>query len=283
MAVPTIAQIKAQILAEKANQDELQGLNSTSNAGIFNLFAYCAASVIWIQYMMFDTYQIELDQKIREQKKYSLLWFRERALAYRHGEGLVEETDEYATEIDENTNLPVKRAAVIELELNNRKHLFIKVATEDENEELAPVSEAVRTGIEQYFAIIKPAGTKIIVFTGEPDDLKLKVRFFHDPLIFDENGARIDGSDNTPVQDTIRNYLKELKFNGEFTLAALEDLLQSVDGCADREAYIDEASANYLNPPDYQEITSSYVANSGYMQVTEENLDIEFIAKTVQL
>ena len=282
MAVPTIAEIKAQILAEKANQDELNGLNSTSNASIFNLFAFCAATVIWIQYSFFDTYQIELDEKIRQQKKYSLLWFRERALAYRHGEGLVEETDEYALEVDENTNLLVKRAAVIELELNNRKHLFIKVATEQDGE-LAPVSEAVKTGLEQYFAIIKPAGTKIIIFTDEPDDLKLKVRFYYDPLILDENGARIDGTDNTPVQDTIRNYLKELKFNGEFNKAVLVDLLQQIEGCTDREAYIDEASANYLTPPNYQEITSSYVANSGYMQVTDENLDIEFIAKTVQL
>lgn len=278
----TVQQIKSQILAEKSKQEQLQGLDSTSNVALFNLWAYIVAFVLWSQYKMFETYKIELNQKIREQKKYSLLWFRERALAYRHGEGLIAETDEYADTVNENTEFPVKRAAVIELELNNRKHLFIKVATEVNNV-LAPVLPDVQTGLEQYFAIIKPAGTKIIVFTAPPDDLKLKIRFFYNPLILDENGARIDGSQNTPVQDTIRAYLQHLKFNGEFTLAALEDLLQDVEGCADREAYIDQASANYLQPPNYKAITSNYVANSGYMQVTEANLDIQFIAKTVQL
>jgi hypothetical protein len=203
-------------------------------------------------------------------------------LAYRHGEGLVPETDSYAGEPTDNTDFPVKRAAVIELELNNRKQLFIKVASED-GSELAAVSDSVKAGLTQYFAIIKPAGTKIVVFTGPADDLKLDVRFYYDPLIFDENGVRIDGSANTIVQDTIRDYLKELKFNGEFTLAALEDLLQDIEGCADREAYIDNAEANYLTPPDYQTITSSYVANSGYMQITDENLNIQFLPKTVQL
>lgn len=278
----TIQDIHNQILTEKNNQADLAGLDNTSKSGLFNLLAYAVAVIVWLQYEFFDTYKIELDQKVREQKKYSQLWFRERALAYRHGEGLLPESDEYDGEPTDATNFPVKRAAVIELELNNRKQLFIKVASED-GQALTPVTASVQTGLTQYFAKIKPAGTKIVVFTGPADDLKLSIRFYYDPLVFDENGVRIDGSANTIVQDTIRNYLKALKFNGEFTLAALEDLLQNIEGCADREAYIDNAEANYLTPPEYQTITSSYVANSGYMQITDENLNIEFIAKTVQL
>jgi hypothetical protein len=278
----TVNDIHNQILQEKTNQDQLAGLDTTSKSGIFYLSSYAVAIVVFLQYKFFDTYKIELDIKIREQKKYSQLWFRERALAYRHGEGLLPESDEYAGEPVDDTNFPVKRAAVIELELNNRKQLFIKVASENSSE-LVAVSDSVKAGLTQYFAIIKPAGTKIVVFTGPADDLKLDIRFYYDPLIFDQNGARIDGSANTIVQDTIREYLKDLKFNGEFTLAALEDLLQNIEGCADREAYIDNAEANYLTPPNYQSITSNYVANSGYMQIIDENLNIDFIPKTVQL
>lgn len=280
----TIGQIKTQILQEKANQEALAGLDSTSNVAIYQLWAYVVATAIWTLYQFYEVFKTEMDYKIKTQKKYSLLWFRDKALAYRHGVSLPENSDEYAADEEEPNpdEFVVKRSAVIERELTNRKFLFIKVATEGDNG-LAPLANDEITGLEHYFARIKPAGTKIIVFTGPADDLKLSIRFYYDPLLLDANGARIDGTDNEPVQSTIREYLENLKFNGEFTLAALEDLLQSVEGCADREAYIDNAEANYLQPPSYQTINSSYVANSGYMEVTDENLSIEFIPKTVQL
>lgn len=53
-------------------------------------------------------------------------------------------------------------------------------------------------------------------------------------MIFDENGVRIDGKDNTSVQKAISDYLANLKFNGEFILAELVDILQGIEGCADR-------------------------------------------------
>lgn len=37
---PTVNQIKKQILTEKANQEALMGLDSTSNVGLYNLWAY---------------------------------------------------------------------------------------------------------------------------------------------------------------------------------------------------------------------------------------------------
>lgn len=281
----TVQEIKQQILTEKANQEALQGIDSTSNVAIYNLWAYVIAFVVWLQYQYFETYTQEADQKIREQKRYTLLWFRNQALAFRYGQGL-NENGEYDEGIYTDEQIAdmqiVSRAAVIELELNNRKHLFVKVAKEADGD-LAPLDPPELEALEQYFAEIKPAGTKIIIFTAQPDDLRMQLRFYYNPLILDENGARIDGSNNTPVQNVINAYLKELKFNGEFNMAVLVDLLQNVEGCADREVYIDSAEANYLQPPSWQNITSSYVANSGYMRIDESDLQIEFIPKTVQL
>ncbi|QSS96577.1 hypothetical protein [Psychroflexus sp. ALD_RP9] len=281
----TIQGIKNQILAEKANQEALEGLNSSSNVAIYNIWAYVVATVVWTLYQFFKTYTAETDQKIREQKRYTLLWFREKALAFRYGQAL-QDNAEYSDDGLDAEQIAemqiVARAAVIELELGKRKNLFIKVAKES-NSDLAALTPEEITSLEQYFAIIKPAGTKIIVFSDAPDQLKLDIRFFYDPLVLDSNGARIDGSNNTPVQDVINNYLTVLKFNGEFSIAALIDLLQDVEGCADREVYIDNVEANYLQPAEWQNIESSYVANSGYMRIAEEDLNIEFIPKTVQL
>lgn len=286
MAVPSIAEIKQQMLDAKAEYEELNDLDSTSKTAIYNLWAYIVAFVIWLQYQFFETYQKEVEEKVAAQKLYTLLWFRDKALEYRHGHDLDEATGEYDdegyTEEQIETAKVVKRAAVIELELENRKFLFVKCATES-GDELTPLSNDQITGLEQYFALIKPAGTKIVIFSDDPDDLQLEVDFYYDPLVLTETGSRIDGTANTPVQDAIRNYLENLKFNGEFSIAELEDILQALSGCADGEAYIRSAAANYETPENFQQITSTYIANSGYMQILDENLTINFIAKTVAL
>lgn len=296
----TIEQIKNQILQEKANQDALLGIDTTSKAGIYSLWAYITAVCIWSLYKAMEIFRIELDQKIREQKLYSLLWFRNSALEYRHGHPLDETTGTYPgtgyTDAEIEAAKVVARASVNEIEINKRKHLFIKMAKE-ENEKLVKLSDSEKSGVEQYFARIKPAGTKIITFSDDPDELKLNVTFFYNPLILDQNGARIDGSDNEPVQTAIKGYLSNLKFNGEFILSELVDILQEIEGCADGEVYINSAEANYLEPAEWQPIESSYIANSGYMEIAvlqEEDpetgmlvdvsgLEIEFKPKNVQL
>ncbi|WP_166964585.1 hypothetical protein [Yeosuana marina] len=285
MAIPTQQEIKAQILTEKANYISLDTLNSTSKVSIFGIWAGIVATVIWTLYVFFDLFTQEINTKIKEQKKYSLLWYRNRALEFRYGQQIIndEYTDDGYTEEEIEAMKVIKRAAVIELELNNRKHLYIKVATEDENGDLAPVPNEVKAALEVYYSDpehgVKAAGTKIIIYTDEADDLKLNIDFFYNPLVLDENGSRIDGTSNTPVQDVVRDYLKNLKFNGEFNIAKLEDLLQDVDGCSNREAYIRLCEANYLTPSAFIAISDSYVANSGYMVVTDYNLNINFIPK----
>lgn len=279
--MPTLQDIKAQIIAEKDAQSDLQGLNSTSNVAIYNLWAYCVAVVIWLQYQFYDQFKADMNVMIREQKQYSRQWFRTKALAYRHGEDLPDNSDEYPTEVDDTTNLPITNAAVEERELQNRKHLFIKVATGDDD--LAPVTDPVKTGLEEYFAHIKPAGTKIILFSEVADDLKLVIRFYYNPLILDNTGARLDGTDDTPVQNAIRRFLKSLPFNSELRLSNLIDTLQDVDGCADRDVYIDEAYYRYGTLSSFQPFDSNYFSNAGYMVIDDNDLDIQFISKNQPL
>lgn len=286
MATPSIIEIKEQILAKKAEFSSLDGLNSTSKLSIYNMWAYAVAYIIWLLYQFFELYQLETDQKIKAQKIYSLLWFRDKALSYRHGHPLVREdydlvySDEGYTEEEIEESMVVKRAAVKEIELNNRKFLFVKCATEIDGE-LAKLPDTQIQGIVDYFKRIKPAGTKLEVFSDKPDDLMLEIDFYYDPLVLTGTGARIDGTKSQPVQDAIRAYLKNLSFDGEFSTAYLEDLIQGVSGCSNGEAYIRAASYNYQTPANFEVINSTVTANSGYMQILPENLTINFIAKTV--
>ena len=286
MAQPTIEEIKAQILTKKAEYSGLDELNSTSKVAIYNLWAYVVAFVIWLQYGFFETYKAETDEKIKAQKVYTELWFRDQALNYRHGHQLVKEgynltySDEGYTEAEIAAALVVKRAAVVELEVTNQTFLFIKCATEIDGV-LAKLTDAQKQGLADYYKRIKPAGTKLEVFSDDADKLKLEIDFFYDPLVLTETGTRIDGTNNEPVQAALRNYLQNLRFNGEFSTAELEDILQSVSGCSDREAYIKNAQYSFQTPDAWLTIENTVVANSGYMQIIDADLTINFIAKTV--
>lgn len=283
---PTVEEIKAQILAKKADYESLNGLDSTSKTASFNLWAYIVAFVIWVQYQFFAIFQTEVDEQLANQKIFRNLWYRKKALEYRHGHPLVEfkedliYNDEGYTEQEIEEALVVKRAAVIELEITGQTFLFVKCATEV-NGELAKLPDAQKEGIADYFKRIKTAGTKLEVFSDVPDDLRLTIDFFYDPLVLTETGTRIDGTDNTPVQNAVRNYLKNLRFNGEFSVSELEDILQGLSGCSNREAYITSAESNYQTPVNWQVIDNTIVANSGYMEITEANLTINFSPKTV--
>jgi len=285
---PTINDIKGQILSKKAEYESLNGLDSTSKVAVYNLWAYIVASVIWVLYQFHDLYTQETDAKIKAQKVYSLLWFRDKALDYRHGHPLVKEgynlvydDTGYTDEEIEDAKV-VKRAAVIELEVTNRTILFVKCATEIDGD-LAKLTDPQKQGVVDYFKRIKPAGTKLEVFSDTADDLKLTIDFFYDPLVLTETGARIDGTNNTPVQNAIRDYLKNLRFNGEFSVSELEDILQALSGCSDREAYITNAEANFQTPVNWEVVNDIYIANSGYMDITDVNLVINFEAKTVTI
>lgn len=282
----TQEEIKENILKEVADNDNLSELNSTSKVAIFNLWAFVISVIAWAQYQLWDIFKAEIDEKIVNQKRFSLLDFRNAALAFRFGHPVSFDAngdyidDGYTEEEIESAKI-VARASAIELEVNTRKNVFIKIAKDDGND-LTALTEAELNAFIEYFAKWKPAGTKVQVITGLADQLKLTISFYYNPLVLDANGVRLDGRDNAPVPKAIRAYLKNLKFNGEFNLTELVNKLEAVDGCSD-EVYVRNAEANYLNPPQFETIIDNYVANSGYMTISDTDLQINYIPKNTIL
>ncbi|WP_394749472.1 hypothetical protein [Spongiimicrobium salis] len=280
MESPSIQQIKNNILAEKDNFESLNGLDSTSNVALYRLWAFVIATVMYVLYEFLRVFTIEMDQRISEQKLFTTLWFRSIALDYRHGHPLLENginfyNDEGYTAEEIANAMIVARSAVVELEIDNRNILFIKVAKETDGE-LEKLSAEELQGLREYFERIKPAGTKLQLLSERADDLRLTIDFYYDPLVLTSQGVRIDGTNNTPVQDAIREYLKNLRFNGEFNISQLEGILRALEGCANRDAYVEAAAANYQVPENFQSIDDFYIANSGYMGISDDNLTINF-------
>lgn len=268
------------IIEEKERQEALKGLSSTSRTALWSLFAYVVAYVIDLLRQMFVAHKEEVSAAIAEQKKGSLKWYRNRALAFQYGFNLHEDTDKFNNENHTYESIQaskiVKYSAVTEAE--NQSRLIIKIAGEN-NGELSPITEPQKEAFMTYMDEIKDAGVPLTIINYLPDLLFLTITIKRDPLVLDASGyaiAPING-DIKPVDTSIKQFLRELPFNGELILSKLTDKLQATSGVKD--VNIDNASSAWIdaNTNDYGSAIGLYmsvVPESGYFTIKKNNQNL---------
>ncbi|WP_294243766.1 nucleotidyltransferase [uncultured Chryseobacterium sp.] len=241
-----IEDIQERITFAKNTEPALSGLTSNSKTAVWQLWIYIVAVAVWTLETLFDKHKEEVDEALAQLKPHSLRWYRNKALAFQHGFDLVEGSDVFRTEyydIQTDSFIPasedqisnskvIKYSAVTEAQGESR--LIIKIATET-NKELSPIPNDQKINFETYINEIKDAGVRITVLNYEPDILKLQLKIYRNPLVLDANGTRIQtgaggGGGEQPVKEAIRQYMKDLPFNGELVLAHLTDRLQKIEG-----------------------------------------------------
>jgi hypothetical protein len=277
----TITEIQAHMNADKENSPELQFLTSTSNTALWKLWSHIAATAIRALENLFDNHKKETDALILSNKPHSLMWYRGKAKAFKFGKELLPESDQYDTTAmnpeEIAKSLIVKHAAVVELDGLVR----IKVAKEV-NGELQPLSRLSPdefSPFKQYMQLVKDAGVKLTLDSLPPDRLKMDIDIYYDPLVLDSEGGRLDGASVKPVNDTIKAYLKNLPFNGQFVVATLTDRLQETPGVVIPQ--IRNVWANYGNRA-YEPIPIRYIPDAGYLRIYEEKeLHINYISNTL--
>ncbi|TWP31222.1 nucleotidyltransferase [Apibacter muscae] len=266
----TITEIQNSILEEKEKHEALKVLNSNSKASIWRLFTYVVAYVIFNLELLFDAHTEEINTTIAEQKKGSLKWYRNKALAFQLGFDLLPDSEDfnnenYTEEEIENSKI-IKYSAVTEATTQSR--LIIKIATET-GDKLTPINEAELEAFTYYLEEIKYAGVAVTVINYLPDELSLYITIRRDPLVLDAQGNAIAPVNGIirPVEATIRQFLKELPFNGELQLSKLTDQLQLTTGVTDikityaASAWLDPTTGKYNTP---QIIEMSVIPESGY-------------------
>lgn len=158
------------------------------------------------------------------------------------------------------------------MESETESRLIIKIATE-QGGELQPISTGQKASFDAYMQEIKDAGVKITTINYLPDILKLKMKIYRDPLVLNENGISILTGEK-PVEKAIKEYLKQLPFNGELVLAHLVDALQQVEGVKiphiilAQSKWIDAGVNDY---GDFETIEVKTIPVSGYFKI--ENFD----------
>lgn len=283
----TLQEIQTEILQAKENEPALAELNSNSKTAIWRLWVYITSFAIFTLEKIFDQHKKEVDFRLSELKPHTARWYRNKALAFQYGFDLLPDSDQFdnkgnSEEAIANSKI-VKYSAVIESK--NEGRLIVKIATEQTEGNLQPISVEQQRSFEAYLSEIKDAGVRIAVINYLPDRLILDLEIYYDPLILDESGTHRLSAEK-PVEIAIQNYMKKLPFNGEMVLAHLIDELQKVEGVKiphlanAQSSWIDSHSGGYGTP---QPISVAVIPESGYFEVSFENQEfktnIKYIAK----
>lgn len=293
MAQRTLEEIQTSILDKKNLTASLSALdvlttnekttigdvNSNSKVAIWRLWVYIYSFAIWLHEGIFETHKLEIEELISLNKIHTSNWYRNEALKFQYGFNYPE------TEITGYDNEGVDEALIIASKIANQVSveevagkLKIKVAKNGAGNVLEPFSNDEKDAFTQYIGLIKDAGTRVEIISRPPDDLKIDLDIYFDPLVLDSNGARLDGGNNTPVIESIQGYLRTLEFNGELILTKLTDQLQLVEGV--KIPVISSAESRFGANP-YDTINETYIADAGYMELDLGQTTINYIAREI--
>lgn len=257
-------------------KDGLTFEDQFSAVSLENIIFDDVATALWVNQQLFEQHKIDISAILNEQMSGTANWYAWKAKQFQFGQELVFETDYY-----DNTGLTSEQIAVRQVvkyaaavESLDKSILYLKIATES-NGNRQPLSAAQLTAFKNYLNAYQFAGVRIVVINDQPDHIKLTIDIYYDPQVLDETGKRLDGNANTPVQDAIRNYLKNLPFNGMHTNQALVDTLQVLDGVDVAE--IKFAASRYGAYTQFTEINAREIAHAGYYQISDANLILNFI------
>jgi len=221
----TVAQIKQQMIDEKNAQTALAGLTSTSQTALWNLYIYLVAVAIAIFEQIMDLKKSELETIAFEAKPGTPQWVAKMVSAFQY-----DATNTQVAQFDLTTytvNYPqilpqyqiITRRAV---KTANNRTVTIKVAKNDPPE---PLTSPELTALIDYVGEFNFAGIAYNVVSLESD----KIAVFADVYYDGQYNAVIQ----TNVNAAITNYIANLPFNGEMSIQALTDAIQSVPGVND--------------------------------------------------
>jgi hypothetical protein len=259
----SIATIQAAIWGKVEADTTLSGmLTSSSTTAIWWAWTWVVATVQAVQEGLFEAFQELVVSTIATQKPHTLGWYITKAKAYQHGASLPTDSDVYSPVAPAgDPSLVVTFADAVEL----TNLVRIKVATGTVGA-LAPLGTTQLAGLTAYMKLVKDAGVRLNITTGNADNLQVGGIIYYDPLVLDSTGARLDGTSATPVPDAVNAFLNSLPFNGVFDFVAFLMALKAVDGVKTPD--ITTCQANYGATPYVNIITANpqeYTPDAGYL------------------
>ena len=283
----TLQQIIDEMLLKKSVNPALVELTSTSKVSIWRTILEMVAFVIFNFQEAVRLHTEEVKTLIAEQKVPSLKWYRNQALRFQYGFDLLPESDQFSqtyeatpgnvviatTEQIESSKV-IKYAAVTKAETSSK--ISMKIATEVGGE-IVPITDVVALAFKTYIEEIQAAGDNIVIVNYLADILKIDFNIVYDPLILLANGTSILSA-TEPVKLAIKEFLKNLPFNGELSVQKLEAAVLAVEGVEDLQNL--QVQTKWIEPGVgyglFQPVQIKTIPKSGYFKI-EDYTGINYI------
>lgn len=279
----SIQEIEDQLLAYKAREPRLSQLDSSSKTAVWRRITFVVATAFQTLEKKWEALSVEFSELVRAAKPMTLYWYQQQALRFQYrfhyDEWGLYDNQGVSDEAIAKAKI-VKYAAAYCI---GRK-LFIKVVTARAGVP-AQLDEGQQRALKSYFEDIGSAGTLVEIVSRPPDHFKIEVEIYYDPIILDQSGARLDGSDKGPVKKAIEGYLKNLDFNGQLNLTDLSNVMEGVDGV--KQVKISGAWSKYgrytyddSEHPNVGRIDEFRTMDAGYAVLDQAGTKIYYLPKS---
>lgn len=241
----------------------LNDLNTGSKVGFWRLLFSVITNAIFTLETNWDNFRSEILDIVNKGKIHSYLWYRDQLLKYQHGYQMQYINGSYKYATTDTAAQVINQVAV----LNVEGVLRIKLAKENVNGDLEPLTSDELQGARDYVMKIKDAGTNAVVSSEFPDELKLDLLVYYDPAIMNGDGSLVSDAAVFPVVDAIKDYLSSLDFNGIYIPTTLVDFIQNAQGVINpvvRDSQVKVGTASYVSSGDF------YATKAGYMIITND-------------
>ena len=271
----TTDEIKNIMLAEKASQPALAGLDTDSSTSVWGLMMYVIATAMSSLEKLFDLFKQQVIDIINSLRPGTPRWYVYMVKKFQYGFDLVPEQDYY-----DNTGIPAADIAASKIiayaAFVEEPFVRMKLAKLNGND-LTKLTDPERLAVTAYVKRYKYAGVDLkyeTITSTDADELRLVMRIKYNPLVLNGTGARIDGTNPHPVKDAVKTYLQNLDFNGRFSIQKLVDQIQQVPGVDD--LVMDSVQSKYGALP-FTSFTMQVTPDSGYFIIQDANLLITYL------
>ncbi|MBK7097913.1 MAG: hypothetical protein IPH58_05620 [Sphingobacteriales bacterium] len=274
--------IEQSLVDEMASAGITIDTSSWSQVNVLRLLCYVFAVGSHLLETLFDLLRADTTAYIATMKPGTTRWYAAKGLMYQHGFSLLPDTDVYDntghTDQEVADSKMVAYAACVEEHTQGgRVRIRLKMAG-DGGEDLQPLAEPIVEGVQAYFDRIKYAGVPLKVESRTADRLQMKWKAYYDPMILDATGSRLDGTGNKMVEARIKEYLKQIPFNGIYAVQKHEDYVQATEGVV--LCPVQWAKHKY-GDYGWMTIDTLVTPDAGYLRFADEaDLEIEYIKKS---
>jgi len=271
------------VIAKYGLQIGLTFLQQFSLLSLENNLFDVVSNAMWTLENLWDIFRAEIQAEMAKQQPHTQAWYQRKTLGFMFGVPLITDTDVFDTTgmTDEAIEAAkvIKQAAAVRVITNGYGLLRIKVATAAADGTLQPVPLQAFEALKYYIdRKVVDAGTQVIVTTAIADKLRLHLDVYYNPLILNPQGQRLDGTNNTPVQNAIKQILQSIEFNGTLNIKELERDLTKIEGIVEAETTM--AASKYgdysyetTGIPNVGAFSVYRTADGGYLEIDDLQLN----------